>query len=365
MNGNSIKDNAIFVYDETIFSENSKSCRPELLNLVRASNPETLVNGKIVSISEPGLYTDLLVCNQSLCVTPDLNGYFEIEVNTTDEQIFLKDNSQEDYLKIRYGVINKGEISISSENQELTTPTLPQTELSPIESARWTISGYLEIAVTQGEFTLPISSSQFNFIDMIQGFDHDPREDRMAVLGYNGQVNACREWNICNKSKAPSWPPMKGIGPNHSGIDFGYLNSKTSEKVQIELLAARPGVLTNSKSTGGPAIIVVIAPGLADNWWEIKKPIDWRITYGHVADEVVVKTGEKVQRGQAVAFIGKTGASWFHLHWEYLTGKPFKESGLPNWYSKDIFAMTVKEKVIPGFNDRSSWTVYNLPVFPY
>jgi hypothetical protein len=59
--------------------------------------------------------------------------------------------------------------------------------------------------------------------------------------------------------------------------------------------------------------------------------------------------------------MGQAGTNWTHLHFEFVTGKPFQ--GTRDKCAKDPFAMTILKYIIPGFNDRGYFSVFNLPVF--
>jgi len=364
MNGDSIRNFASIIYDPGFFTPISFMGRPELLNAILSTVTPSWKKGQIITIEEPTLFQDILICSENNnCVTPDANGEYEIAVNPDKINITVKDLAVEDNMKLRYVVLNKGKIQTDSNPEIGITPQILQyTTIVPLYTVITDIRNADNIGLIQGELTLPIMRSQWDFINLIQGFDHDPDNGRNVVLGYNGQTNACIEYYNCSSTNALVWPPMNGIGSNHGGIDFGYSGKAPNEP--IILVASRPGVATNTSSTDGGAKMVVLAPTVVTDWWKISKPTDWRVIYGHNADIQIVNTGTTVQRGEPVAIMGSTGTTSVHVHLGLLTGKAQKDNGLPNPFYRDFFAMIPLQYRIPGVNDTNHWTVYNIPVFP-
>jgi murein DD-endopeptidase MepM/ murein hydrolase activator NlpD len=96
----------------------------------------------------------------------------------------------------------------------------------------------------------------------------------------------------------PRADPFDGHAEVHSGVDFGAREGSP-------ILAARDGVVRSAGPRGGYGFAVEVDHG------------DGVTTlYGH-AQELLVKEGDTVRRGQAIAKVGHTGAATgAHLHFE-------------------------------------------------
>jgi murein DD-endopeptidase MepM/ murein hydrolase activator NlpD len=363
MNGNSVQDDATIVCDPDFFSPDHFLGRPELLAALQSAPSAGCSRGDLISIPEPALWSDIEICDQGTrCVSPDASGRYSLQVDPTNLEITVRDLSGRQGRALAYVVLQGEPFQVPAiPDLDFEARELWKATLLPISSAITSVAQAESIGLVQGPLTLPIAAEQWPGITMVVGFDHNPDPDRTRVLGYAGQTNACPDiW--CETTAVPGWPPMDGTGPGHNAIDF--YPAGDAHEAPIVLVASRTGILTNTTSGDGAAKMVIIAPRVVSDWWKMPLATDWRSNYGHITDRQFARTGDSVYRGQPVAVMGSTGTNWPHLHWELLSGAPFVSNGLPNEYSKDPFAMTVADAVIPGFNDTSYWTVYNLPVFP-
>lgn len=109
--------------------------------------------------------------------------------------------------------------------------------------------------------------------------------------------------------------PVQGIRP-HQGIDI-------AGPLDTPVLAVAPGTVTRAG-----------ADDYLGNYVEIQHGLGYLTVYGHLA-RAAVKAGDRVQGGQVIAYMGKSGqASATHLHFEiwrdgepvdprrYLSGEP-------------------------------------------
>jgi murein DD-endopeptidase MepM/ murein hydrolase activator NlpD len=93
-----------------------------------------------------------------------------------------------------------------------------------------------------------------------------------------------------------SVPESRGFHPGHKGIDI-----EVPEGTPV--VAAQAGtVIWSGYSQFGGGLIVVLAHGGG-----------WRTVYAHLSQSHVV-CGQVVARGSQIGLSGKTGTSWYHLH---------------------------------------------------
>ena len=96
--------------------------------------------------------------------------------------------------------------------------------------------------------------------------------------------------------------PITGEGAFHPGLD---ISTRRDEPV----LATAAGVVIRSGWAGDYGQMVEIDHGTG-----------YRTVYGHLAS-ILVKEGQKVQRGERVGLVGSTGrATGPHLHYEVRQG---------------------------------------------
>jgi murein DD-endopeptidase MepM/ murein hydrolase activator NlpD len=92
--------------------------------------------------------------------------------------------------------------------------------------------------------------------------------------------------------------PLKRRGAMHTGIDFGGPRN-------APILAAAPGEVLDAGRSGAYGIMVVIDHGMG-----------LHTRYAHLA-KAAVRVGERVETGQAIGTMGRTGrATGAHLHYE-------------------------------------------------
>ncbi|QEY25065.1 M23 family peptidase [Neisseria animalis] len=128
---------------------------------------------------------------------------------------------------------------------------------------------------------------------------------------------------------------MVPVSGARKSSDYGYRNHPVLKKVRLHtgidyaapsgtpIYAAESGVVETAGWKGAYGKTVVI-----------KHNERFSTLYGH-ASKYVVKAGQKVQRGQLIAYVGSTGRSTGpHLHFEVLDGSKRVN---PNKYLSQVF----------------------------
>ena len=94
--------------------------------------------------------------------------------------------------------------------------------------------------------------------------------------------------------------PISGVAKRHNGVDFGA-------KIGTPVMAAASGVVTKASYYSGYGLYV-----------NIKHSGNLSTAYGHLS-RVVVRSGQRVNQGQVIAYTGNSGYSTgAHLHHEVI-----------------------------------------------
>ncbi len=99
---------------------------------------------------------------------------------------------------------------------------------------------------------------------------------------------------------------------------YGYRDDPFSDKRQFHAgddFSAKIG--TPVKSTGDGIVSKAQFDSRFGNFIEIDHGYGFKTVYAHLKDGLLVKKGDKVNRGQSIAYLGNTGRSTApHLHYE-------------------------------------------------
>ena len=111
-----------------------------------------------------------------------------------------------------------------------------------------------------------------------------------------------RNWPLYGRVEAPFGYDARrlalGVQPNHEGIDIGG-------NVGAPIVAPQDGVVISAGWNGTYGLQLQVAHSMG-----------WSTLYAHLSS-IPVKVGDKVQKGQVIAYVGMTGATTgAHLHYE-------------------------------------------------
>ena len=124
--------------------------------------------------------------------------------------------------------------------------------------------------------------------------------------------------NIKYWSSVPSRMPMDIKRGIYISSYYGYRDDPFSDKRQFHAgddFSAKIG--TPVKSTGDGIISKAQFDSRFGNFIEIDHGYGFKTVYAHLKDGLLVKKGDKVKRGQSIAYLGNTGRSTApHLHYE-------------------------------------------------
>ncbi len=125
-------------------------------------------------------------------------------------------------------------------------------------------------------------------------------QDQHTLLASTPSVWPVRGWLTSGFGKRKS--PFTGRQSMHAGIDI-------STKTGTPIAAPADGVVSYSDRKGAYGLVLVIDHGYG-----------YQTFYGHCS-KLDKKVGEKVKRGEVVAYVGNTGSSTgSHLHYEVRVG---------------------------------------------
>jgi len=140
------------------------------------------------------------------------------------------------------------------------------------------------------------------------------RNDELAKLAYsNGSFNGVFAWPVpgytyISAGFGPYDPWNTGTMINHSGVDIAGVGIFGKS-----IVAAESGTIILAKLDGPYGNSVVI-----DHGTNLLDGANYRTRYGH-ASSLAVSVGQKVSKGQTIAYVGSTGNSTGpHLHFEVL-----------------------------------------------
>ena len=124
--------------------------------------------------------------------------------------------------------------------------------------------------------------------------------------------------NIKYWSSIPSRMPMDIKRGIYISSYYGYRDDPFSDKRQFHAgddFSAKIG--TPVKSTGDGIVSKAQFDSRFGNFIEIDHGYGFKTVYAHLKDGLLVKKGDKVNRGQSIAYLGNTGRSTApHLHYE-------------------------------------------------
>jgi hypothetical protein len=212
------------------------------------------------------------------------------------------------------------------------------------------------IGLMNERITYPFRAEDWAKMTMNGGYDHDSAPEK--VIDFTGEATICWDLYDCEPKPSGSFSPFVGVKDGHSGNDFGAGNARG-----IPLYAVRDGIVITSIMENGAmrTYLYPIGFGISGNSLN-----DIGFAYGHL-DSVVVPQFKEEYTGQLIGFIGSSGtdSNYPHLHLETNFGKEFPNIPLlgSNQYAKDLYAMMDPMYIIKDFNDISSWTAWNQPVF--
>jgi murein DD-endopeptidase MepM/ murein hydrolase activator NlpD len=234
---------------------------------------------------------------------------------------------------------------------------LQETEMRDLAEGFDLIAGTrAEIGVLQGIVTMPLRADDLLPLDWVMGFDQDPSP---GIVDFTGEVNPCRDPWYC-RSLQGSLSPFVGTGDGHRGIDYGTLEDTRG----VPFFASHSGhVLVFEGSNvidGQRALCLAVSQ---DDSWAFGRSSGLTTSYQH-ADNIAVRNGDFVHRGQFLGYVGDTGGGWVHLHFEAWHGESIEYGEFADFYNKDFYAMLDQDLIIPGFNDLSIWTEWNSPHYP-
>jgi hypothetical protein len=215
------------------------------------------------------------------------------------------------------------------------------------------------IGLMNERITYPFRAEDWDKMTMNGGYDHDSAKDK--VIDFTGDPTLCVpiSFYVCEPKPADSISPFVGVVDGHSALDYGNRGSARG----IPLFAAQNGFISVYVDQGN-GIGINITP--TDEFDPNNNPDNnINLGYGH-CDSVAVEQWQYVHRGQLVGFLGSTGTSYDypHVHLSATYGKSYDRNQLFGAkLDKDFYAMMDPRYVIEGFNDHSSWTVWNVPVF--
>ena len=124
--------------------------------------------------------------------------------------------------------------------------------------------------------------------------------------------------NIKYWSAIPSRMPMDIKRGIYISSYYGYRNDPFNDKKQFHAgddFSAKIG--TPVKSTGDGIVSKAQFDSRFGNFVEIDHGYGYKTVYAHMKDGLLVKKGDKIQRGQTIGLLGNTGRSTApHLHYE-------------------------------------------------
>lgn len=392
MNGSGLRDQACFIYDAERLTDERQPLQADLLAAITAyveDHPD-IKDGDIITLEEPGL-SGYTVCYKTDCILTDADGKFLIA--NPDTKMFYNitiadPNAGTPALEMRY--INKWnkEVTVPEYTKDVDATTMGQLKAVPFcdadanalvckldgdtlqvrdqhlndteifsfeDGISLNKDNSNEIGLMQGYITMPLTSSDFLQLDMIQGFDQDPS---IKTFDYTGSTLTCSEYNICQRMDRIPGEFLNATGNDHTGIDFGYYGSPA--KYNILILAGMSGYSQIRPSNGGKLKNNLdILSFIGQNFGGSSKPI---MNNGHLL-MYLVNDGYYLYPGQIIGIMGNTGTAidWTHLHFEIQYGTPINNDWIG--HSKDFFRQINSNLVVQNFNEQSVWTVDNLPVY--
>jgi murein DD-endopeptidase MepM/ murein hydrolase activator NlpD len=388
MNSTGLKDPATFECNPGVLNNPKYPIQPDLDKVIQAylaANPKTKL-GDIITIDEPAL-TGYEVCagteTETICGTTDAEGKFSIPnpANLKTAHLTIKDPyaGKKEWM-MRYITEWIGELVIPTytlKGEDLDPKYIGAPRSSPVyfqgnvAEQRLDQREIIEIAdgidavvgetnpigLMNGRIVSPFRAEDYPKLTKNGGFDHDPAGEK--VRSFTGETTTCWDLYDCESKPAGSFSPFVGVKDGHSGIDWGGPNARG-----VPLYAVRNGIVFTRLMGDGPLIINLypnVEFDVSNN-----SANDIGFGYGHL-DSVVVPQLKEVVTGQLIGFIGSTGTNYEypHLHLETDFGKEFPNFNLLGGatYAKDLYAMMNPRYIIKDFNDLSSWTVWNQPVF--
>lgn len=124
--------------------------------------------------------------------------------------------------------------------------------------------------------------------------------------------------NIKYWSSIPSRMPMDIKRGIYISSYYGYRDDPFHDRKQFHAgddFSAKIG--TPVKCTGNGVVSKAQFDSRFGNFIEIDHGFGYKTVYAHLKDGLLVKKGEKVKRGQSIAYLGNTGRSTApHLHYE-------------------------------------------------
>jgi hypothetical protein len=288
---------------------------------------------------EPGI-AGARVCietaNGTHCTLSGDNGaYKSAKLENGPYNLHIFSPTKDPTTAMRYICISKGYVDIPAyyiNGDKVPKQYLPDTKILPIDSPlEATIDGntHLDIALMQGSLTDVFACQDRELISDYHGYDLDPREGK--VRNYMGDTTI-------------------GYGPDggsrtadgHAAIDWGSTNLHI---IGIYIRSAAPGIVAfagEDKTPHGNCLMVSLA----------HPDTGQKTGYVHL-DEILVKDGQHVQRGQILGTLGQSCTDWPHVHFFFNPGWDPKN---PDWSNKDPF------RDIQDPDSLTWWTRDNEPV---
>lgn len=388
MNGSGLADEASFNYDADRLTDERQPLQADLLAAITAyinEHPE-LQDGDLITLEEPGL-SNYTVCAKDICSTTGADGSFVLPGATQNSYLNITDpNAGTPALEMRY--INKWNkaVTVPAYTKDVDANTMATLKIVPgcdadadalvckldgdtlqvrdqhlNDTSTLPLSKTVqvgqngEIGLMQGYVIMPLTSSDFSKLDMIQGFDQDPS---IKTFDYTGSTLTCSEYNICQRMDRIPGVFLNATGNDHTGIDLGYYGSPA--KYNMLILAGMGGYSQVRPTNGGKLKNNLdILSFIGQNFGGSSKPL---MNNGHLL-MYLIEGGIYVYPGQIIGIMGNTGTAidWTHLHFEIQYGTPINNDWIGQ--SKDFFRQINANLVVQNFNDKSVWTVDNIPIY--
>jgi murein DD-endopeptidase MepM/ murein hydrolase activator NlpD len=227
------------------------------------------------------------------CVYTDINGrfsFFKAAEQGTRVAVFFQDpNANNPALKFRYLNLWKSAVVIPAyEMNGIIVPEqhLYDTEVIPLEkSVNLTVGEQNPLGLSKGFLTFPFKCGEK--FQMGAQYDHDPRQG--FILLWNGET------------KSSGYDPISGhrwSSDNHGGTDL-----LAAEGTPI--LATAPGTVNFAAEISGSLHVTLDHLGGL-----------FQTGSGHM-NQIAVSFGEKVYRGQIIGYVGHSGTTGNHLHFNF------------------------------------------------